>query len=70
MMTLEEALARATVSVPEAGKVFYDLGRNASYDAAKRGDIPTVVIGGKLRAVVAPIATSLGLRSAVGKAAA
>lgn len=68
-MTLDEALALATISVPEAGRLFYDLGRNASYDAAKRGEIPTVDIGGKKRAVVAPIAERVGLRSTVGKAA-
>jgi hypothetical protein len=41
-----------TMSVPEAGKVFFDLGRNASYEAAKRGEIPTLKFGGKLRASV------------------
>lgn len=69
-MTLEEALAKATVSIPEAGRIFYELGRNASYEAAKRGDIPIVEIGGKKRAVVAPIAEKLGLRSTAGRAAA
>lgn len=69
-MTLEEALARATVSIPDAGKLFYGLARNASYDAARRGDIPTVEIGGRKLAVVAPIAEKLGLRSTAGRAAA
>ena len=69
-MRLEEVLAQPTVSVPVAGKVFYDLGRNASYEAAKRGDIPTVIVGGKVRAIVAPIAEKLGLRSTAGRAAA
>ena len=69
-MTLTEALSRATVSVPEAGKLFYDLGRNASYDAAKRGDIPTVTIGGKVRVPVAPLASKLGLQATAGRAAA
>ncbi|OWK18298.1 hypothetical protein AJ88_03700 [Mesorhizobium amorphae CCBAU 01583] len=69
-MTLEEALNRATVSVPDAGKVFYGLARNASYDAAKRGDIPTIEIGGRKLAVVATIAEKLGLRSTAGKAVA
>jgi hypothetical protein len=31
-------------SVVEAGRMI-GLGRNASYDAAKRGDIPTICIG-------------------------
>ena len=61
-MTLEEALAQATVSVPKAGKLFYDLARNASYDAAKRGDIKTITIGKIKRVPVAIIAKRLGLR--------
>lgn len=36
------------LSVPEAGRVYLNLGRNASYDAAHRGDIPTIQIGRKL----------------------
>ena len=38
-----------TMSVPECGKLYFDIGKNASYEAAKRGDIPTIKIGGKLR---------------------
>lgn len=34
--------------VPEAGKKL-NLSRNASYDAAKRGDIPTIKIGRLLK---------------------
>ena len=37
-----------TLSVPEAGKLYFGLSRNASYDAANRGDIPTIRIGPKL----------------------
>ena len=68
-MTLEEALVQPTITVPDAGRLFFGLGRNASYEAAKRGDIPTIVIGGKIRAVVAPIAEQLGLKFKVGRAA-
>ena len=32
------------LSVPEAGRRYFGLGRNASYRAAKRGDIPTIAI--------------------------
>jgi excisionase family DNA binding protein len=35
---------RLVYTVPEAGKLL-GLGRNAAYDAAKRGDIPTLRIG-------------------------
>jgi hypothetical protein len=44
-----------TISVPEAGKQYFGLGRNASYDAAKRGEIPVIRIGGRLRAIVAAL---------------
>lgn len=68
-MTIEDALTQATVSIPEAGAVFYKLGRNASYEAAKRGEIPTIEIGGKKRAIVAQIAERLGLQTKFGRAA-
>jgi hypothetical protein len=41
-----------TLPVPEAGRKYFGLGRNASYAAAKRGDIPTIQIGRLLRAPV------------------
>jgi hypothetical protein len=41
-----------TISVPEAGRRYFDLSRNASYAAADRGDIPTVRIGRLLRVPV------------------
>ena len=42
-----------TISVEEAGRVYYGLSRNGSYDAAKRGDIPTIKVGRLLRVPVA-----------------
>jgi hypothetical protein len=41
-----------TISVPEAGKRFFNLSRNGSYAAAARGEIPTVRIGRLLRVPV------------------
>jgi hypothetical protein len=41
-----------TLSVPEAGARYFGLSRNAAYDAAQRGDIPTVGIGRLLRVPV------------------
>jgi len=41
-----------TISVPEAGKRYFGIGKNASYDAAKRGEIPTIRIGSLLRVPV------------------
>jgi hypothetical protein len=38
-----------TISVPEAGKRYFGLCRNAAYDAAARGEIPTIRIGRLLR---------------------
>jgi hypothetical protein len=45
-MTIE---AEKTISVPEAGRRYFDLCRGASYEAARRGDIPTIRIGRLLR---------------------
>jgi len=49
-----------TISVPEAGRRYFDLGKNASYDAARRGDIPTLRIGRKYRAIVAALDRMVG----------
>jgi hypothetical protein len=38
-----------TISVPEAGRKYFGLSRNGSYDAAARGEIPTVRVGRLLR---------------------
>jgi hypothetical protein len=34
-----------TMSVPAAGRKYFNLGRDGSYRAAKRGDIPTMNLG-------------------------
>jgi hypothetical protein len=44
-----------TVSVPVAGRRYFDLGRNASYEAAKRGDLPVIRIGSRLRVPIAAL---------------
>ena len=41
-----------TMTVPEAGKEYFGLSRNASYAAAERGDLPTIRIGKLLRVPV------------------
>jgi hypothetical protein len=46
---------KPTMSVPEAGRHYFGLGRNASYEAARRGEIPTMRIGGRIFAVIAGI---------------
>ncbi len=38
---------RATYGVQEAAKIL-GIGRNAAYEAARRGEIPTIRIGGRI----------------------
>jgi hypothetical protein len=49
-----------SIPVPLAGKVF-GLGRNGAYDAVKRGDIPSVKIGGRIVVPTAPLRRMLGM---------
>jgi hypothetical protein len=44
--------APKTVSVPEAGRRYFSLAKNAAYAAAARGEIPVIRIGGRLRVPV------------------
>jgi Helix-turn-helix domain len=46
---VEDDTPKKTLSVPEAGKRYFDLGRNASYEAARRGELPVIKIGSRLR---------------------
>lgn len=48
-----------TLSVPEAGKIYFGLSKNASYEAAHRGDIPTIRIGRLLRVPIAAMERKL-----------
>jgi len=47
-MTLANSNSPHVLSVPEAGWLYFGLGRSASYEAAHRGDIPTLRIGRKM----------------------
>lgn len=67
-MTLEEALTRATISVPDAGRLFFGIGRDAAYKAAKDKHFETIKVGGRIVVPVAPIAAKLGLRARIGAA--
>jgi hypothetical protein len=51
--------APLTITVPEAGKKYFDLSRDASYAAAQRGDIPTIRVGRLLRVPVAAMERKL-----------
>ncbi|MDA0342063.1 MAG: helix-turn-helix domain-containing protein [Proteobacteria bacterium] len=42
-----------TISVPEAGREYFGIGRDASYEAARRGEIPAIRIGRLLRVPLA-----------------
>ena len=55
-----------TLSIPVAGRRYFDLGRNASYAAAKRGEIPTIRMGRLLRTPVVALERML---EEAGKAA-
>ena len=57
-----------TMSVPAAGKKYFDLGRNAAYAAAQRGDIPTVRVGRLLRVPIRAIERMLEAAANSGKA--
>ena len=57
-----------TLSVPRAGKLYFDLSRNASYEAVKRGEIPVCKIGRKYRVPIAAmerLLDSVALKSTV-----
>jgi hypothetical protein len=42
-----------TMSVPEAGWIYYGLGRMGSYKAAHRGDLEVMEVGGTMRVLTA-----------------
>jgi hypothetical protein len=50
-----ETTACKTISVPEAGALYFGLQRDASYAAAQRGDIPVIKIGRTLRVPIAAL---------------
>jgi excisionase family DNA binding protein len=53
--TMDDLRQRATISVPEAGQVL-GLERKSAYNAARRGELPTLRIG---RRVLVPTAALL-----------
>jgi excisionase family DNA binding protein len=52
-----------TMTVPEAGAAYFGLSRGASYEAAKRGEIPTIKIGRLLRVPVRALEEMLSAAS-------
>jgi hypothetical protein len=60
---LEMTEPAKTMNVPDAGRIYYGLSRNGSYEAAKRGDIPTIKIGRLLRVPVRALEEMLNAAS-------
>ena len=58
---MTDPLSKPTMSVPDAGALL-GLGRNAAYDAAKRGELPTIKIGGRIMVVTAKFREMLDAR--------
>jgi hypothetical protein len=65
---LEEILAKPTTSVPLAGKAL-GLSRNASYEAARRGEISVLEFGKLRRVPTAWLRKQLQLANANSEAA-
>ncbi len=62
-MTLSEISGRATLTVPEAGEIL-GLGRDASYAAASRGELPVLKVGRRLLVPVPKLLALLGADAA------
>jgi hypothetical protein len=58
---LRKLLSQPTADVPDVGRVCFQLSRNGSYDAAKRGDFPTIKVGRLLKVPTAALKRQLGL---------
>ena len=53
MLEPNEAAPPKTLSIPEAGRLYFGLSKNGSYDAAARGELPFIRIGRLKRVNVA-----------------
>jgi hypothetical protein len=60
---LKELFSKPTASVPDVGRICFGLAKNASYDAAKRGDFKTIKLGKRIAVPTAPLRKQLGLDS-------
>ena len=58
--SLPDPFTTPTLTVPVAGSLI-GLGRSASYEAAERGDIPTIRIGRRMLVPTAKLLDMLGL---------
>jgi len=55
---------RPILPIAEAGALAFNLGRAASYNAARRGDLPTIRVGNRLWVPTALLRAKLGLPAA------
>jgi hypothetical protein len=61
---LKKLLSSPTANIEDVGRLCYGLSRNGSYDAAKRGDIPTLKIGRLLKVPTSALRAKLELDDA------
>jgi excisionase family DNA binding protein len=59
-LTIDDIRNRGTISVPEAGQVL-NIGRDAAYAAAARGELPVLRLGRTLRCPVPKLLEMLGV---------
>ena len=59
LMAVDALATPLTMSVPDAGKKYFGLSRGASYEAAYRGELPTIVSGKLIRVPVAQLEKKL-----------
>jgi hypothetical protein len=52
MSAHEKSVKAWTMSIPAAGRKYFDLSRNGSYAAAERGDLGEILNAGRLKKVV------------------
>jgi hypothetical protein len=64
--SVTDALAGTTTTVPLAGRIL-GLSRNKSYEAAARGEIPTLRFGKRLVVPTMPLRRMLGLEAPLTK---
>jgi len=61
---LKTLLSQPTASIPDAGRVCFGLKRQASYRAAKKGDIPTIQVGGNFYVLTSDLRKILRIEAA------
>ena len=59
-MTPDRQEKPKTLNVPDAGRIYFGLGRKASYEAAARGEIPVIRFGKLMRCPVALLDKMVG----------